>query len=42
MNNTVINFMDQGQNFIKVENEADMPQKIDSNNEFPASPRLIT
>ena len=42
MDNTVINFMDRGQNAIEVEDEADMPQEIDSDDEFPLDPRLIT
>lgn len=42
MDNTVTNFMDRGQNAIEVEDEADMPQEIDSDDEFPVDPRLIT
>lgn len=34
--------MDRGQNAIEVEDEADMPQEIESDDEFPVDPRLIT
>lgn len=38
---TVTNFMDRGKSAIEVEDEADMPQEIDSDDEFPVDPRLI-
>ncbi len=42
MDNTLINFMDRGQNAIEVEDEVDMPQGIDSDDKFLVDPRLIT
>ena len=42
MDNTVINFIDRGQNATEVGDEADMPQEIDSDDGFPVDPRLIT
>ena len=38
----MINFMDRGQNAIEVEDEADMPQEIDSDDKFLVDARLIT
>lgn len=37
----VTNFMDQKKSAIEVEDKADMPQEIDSDDKFPVDPRLI-
>ena len=42
MDNTVINFLNGEQNVIEVGDEADVPQEIDNDDEFPVDPRLIT
>lgn len=43
IDNMVTNFMDRGQNPVEIEDEGDIPvQGIDSDDEFPVDPRLIT